>query len=64
MKTPYQQAKAQLKEFANIAKSQFRNDKPAINQCINDEVYWLGKALALTEYQKNLLSNYAVSLHV
>ena len=63
MKTTYQQAKNSLKNTANMAKSQFSNDKPMIRQIINDSVDFLCKELRLSEYQRNLLSNYACNLH-
>jgi hypothetical protein len=61
--TNYQQAKQQLKEIAKIAKQEKPTDKPYIRQSINDSSYFIGKELHLTEYQKDLLSNYACKLH-
>jgi hypothetical protein len=59
----YQTAKERLKETAKEIKKQFPNDKPMINMVINDEVDCLSKDLNLSEYQTNLLSNYACKLH-
>jgi hypothetical protein len=59
----YQQAKQKLKEIAKIAKKEKPTDKPYIRQSINDSSYFIGKDLQLTEYQKDLLSNYACKLH-
>ncbi len=59
----YKSAKERLKETAKEIKKQFPNDKPMINMVINDMVDSLSKDLNLTEYQRNLLSNYACKLH-
>lgn len=59
----YQQAKERLKETAKEIKKQFSTDKPLINMTVNDTVDYLSKDLNLTEYQRNLLSNYACTLH-
>lgn len=59
----YQSAKERLKETAKDIKKQFPTDKPLINMTINDTVDYLSKDLNLTEYQRNLLSNYACKLH-
>lgn len=59
----YQQAKEELKERASDAKSQFKTDKPAIRQTINDFTDLLCRSYQLTEYQRNLLANYACKLH-
>ena len=59
----YQNAKESLKETAKEIKKQFPKDKPLINITINDTVDYLSKDLNLTEYQRNLLSNYACKLH-
>lgn len=59
----YQSAKERLKETAKEIKKQFPTDKPLINMTINDTVDYLSKDLNLTEYQRNLLSNYACKLH-
>lgn len=61
--TLYQNAKNDLKAVSQDAKAQHRNDKPAIRQTINDYVDYLCKDLNLSEYQRNLLSNYACKLH-
>ena len=61
--TQYQNAKSSLKDVSQDAKAQYRNDKPAIRQTINDYVDYLCKDLNLSEYKRNLLSNYACKLH-
>ena len=61
--TNYQQAKQQLKELAQKAKEQFKTDKPAIRQYINDNAYYISQNFDLTEYQTDLLHNYACKLH-
>ena len=61
--THYQNAKSSLKDVSQDAKAQYRNDKPAIRQTINDYVDYLCKDLNLSEYKRNLLSNYACKLH-
>lgn len=57
----YQQAKNTLKNVADEVKATFKNDKPLIRMVINDEVNDL--SYSLTDYQRNLLSNYACKLH-
>ena len=59
----YQIAKQSLKEIAKEAKQNYTNDLPAIRMIINDEVDNLCKNYKLTEYQRDLLSNYACKLH-
>lgn len=61
--TDYQTAKSNLKETAKQAKIEFKNDKPAIRQIINDEMDSICKDMKLTEYRGNLLANYACTLH-
>ena len=61
--TLYQNAKSNLKAVSQDAKAQHRNDNPAIRQTIHDYVDYLCKDLNLSEYQRNLLSNYACKLH-
>ena len=63
MKSKYQIAKSTLLSISNDAKSRFRNDKPAVRQTINDTSYEISRDLFLSEYQTNLLSNYACKLH-
>jgi hypothetical protein len=63
MSTVYQQAKSMLRSHAEYVKVQFRNDKPAIRQSINDYTDSICKDYNLTEYQRNLLANYACKLH-
>jgi hypothetical protein len=59
----YQTAKSMLRSHAEYVKVQFRNDKPAIRQSINDYTDSICKDYNLTEYQRNLLANYACKLH-
>jgi hypothetical protein len=61
--TIYQQAKLALKLAAKQDKKHFKNDKPAIRQSINDFCDHLCKDLKLSDYNRNLLSNYACKLH-
>lgn len=59
----YQIAKKELKETAEKAKKEFKNDKPLIRQIINEYTYILCVEHALTNYEENLLHNYACKLH-
>jgi hypothetical protein len=59
----YQQAKTSLKNIANDCKENFKNDKPAMRQLINDSVDTCSGWYSLSEHQRNLLSNYACKLH-
>jgi len=59
----YQSAKIELKQTAKEAKQQFKNDLPAIRQTINDEADNLCKTFHFSEHQRNLLSNFACTLH-
>lgn len=61
--TKYQMAKTMLRSHAEYTKVQFRNDKPAIRQSINDYTDGICRDFNLSEYQRNLLSNYAGTLH-
>ncbi len=61
--TDYQVAKSTLKEMAAFAKGVYYNDKPAIRQHINDGADSLCKGLNLSDYQRDLLANYACTLH-
>lgn len=61
--TTYKIAKENLKETAREVKRAFKNDNPLIRMVINDEADSLSKDLNLSEYQRNLLSNYACKLH-
>ncbi len=65
MKTNYQQAKDQLKHASKVIKKDFGTDKPAIRMYINDTCDCICKdyTYRLTEYQQNLLHNYACTLH-
>lgn len=62
-KTTYQQAKADLKEIAYTAKIEYKNDLPAIRMIINDYADTLCKDYHFSDYYRNLLSNYACTLH-
>ena len=57
------QLKNELKQISKEAKNQFKNDNPAIRQIINDSADSLCKAHNLSEHKRDLLSNYACSLH-
>ena len=59
----YQIAKQTLKTISFEAKAQFRNDKPMIRQIINDTTDSISRDLNLSDYQRDLLSNYACKLH-
>ena len=61
----YQQAKIDLKRASKNIKADFKDDKPAIRMYINDTVDFMCKDYSrhLSEYQQNLLSNYACTLH-
>lgn len=59
----YQQAKGYLKEVAKAVKTAHPTDKPMIRQAINDHCDYLCKNLKLSDYQRDLLSNFAASLH-
>ena len=61
--TIYQTARVLLKEAAKNAKNDYPNDKPAIRQIINDTADGLSKDLKLSDYQRDLLSNYSCNLH-
>lgn len=61
--TNLQTAKSILKSVALDAKSQHRNDKPAIRQIINDTADSICKDMNLTEKQRDSLANYACKLH-
>ena len=63
METKYQLAKQALKAVAIQSKKDFPTDKPAIRQEINDMTHWIISDMDLTEYQANLLHNYACKLH-
>lgn len=59
----YQTVKSKLRSYAEYVSVQFRGDKPAIRQCINDYADHSGREYSLTDNQKNLLANYACKLH-
>lgn len=65
MKTKYQEAKQQLKEVSKNLKRDYRGDKPAIRMGINNAADAICKEYhyRLSDYQKELLHNYAVTLH-
>lgn len=62
-KTTYQQVKVDLKEIADSAKIEYKNDLPAIRMIINDSADMLCKVYQFSDYYRNLLSNYACTLH-
>ena len=62
-RTTYQQVKSELKEIADTAKIEYKNDLPAIRMIINDSVDTLCKVYQFSDYYRNLLSNYACFLH-
>ena len=59
----YQTAKTMLRAHAEYVKAQFRGDKPAIRQSINDYLDSVCRDFRLSEYHQGLLSNYACKLH-
>lgn len=59
----YQIAKSTLKSVSLDAKAQHRTDKPLIRMIINDTVDSISRDLKLSDYQRDLLSNYACTLH-
>lgn len=61
--TQLQIAKNTLKSIALDAKSQFRTDKPAIRQIINDSADSIYRDMNLSERDRNSLANYACKLH-
>lgn len=61
--TNYQVCKSKLRSYAEYVSVQYRTDKPAIRQCINDYTDFIGRDFELSEHQKNLLANYACKLH-
>jgi len=63
MKTNYQQAKSMLRAHAEFVNVQFRGDKPAIRQSINDYADAICKDFDLSEYNRDLLAHYACKLH-
>ena len=46
-----------------MAKRQFSNDKPMVRKIINDSVHFNSLEYNLTDYEKNLLANYASAIH-
>jgi hypothetical protein len=63
MITNYQSAKDMLRAHSEWVKARYRSDKPAIRQAINDYTHELCRDFSLSEYQCNLLHNYACELH-
>lgn len=61
--TNYMSAKNHLKEVSQQSKKEFKRDKPAIRQIINDTCYYLEVDKKLTENEKTRLQNYACKLH-
>lgn len=62
-KTEYQNAKYFLKDIAKVAKSEYKNDKPAKRMTINDTVDFLCKGYNFSDYKRGSLSLYACKLH-
>ena len=61
--TTYQNAKQLLKMYSLNTKLEYKNDKPAVRMLINDSVDSISKDFNLSNYQRDLLSNYACKLH-
>jgi hypothetical protein len=61
--TNYKRAKIELKRIAVLAKDSHLSDRPMIRAIINDHADYLCKTGELTEYEQNLLHNYACTLH-
>ena len=61
--TTYKNAKQLLKMYSLNAKVEYKNDKPAVRMIINDSVDSISKDFNLSNYQRDLLSNYACKLH-
>jgi len=61
--TNYKNIKRHLKDVADMAKSQFGNDKPMVRLIINDSVDFLSKEYQLSAYYTDLLAEYACKLH-
>jgi len=61
--TQYQEMKSMLRSHAEYVSVQFRGDKPAIRQSINDYTDSICKDYKASEYHRDLLSNYACKLH-
>ena len=59
----YQQAKKILKNLANEYKEIFKDDKPAQREIINNSIDVYCSWFNLSDYQRDLLSNYACKLH-
>jgi len=59
----YKVAKSMLRAHAEYISVQFRSDKPAIRQGINDYTHEVCKEFNLSNYHQNLLHNYACTLH-
>nr|DAI89543.1 MAG TPA: hypothetical protein [Caudoviricetes sp.] len=61
--TAYQTAKTMLRAHAEYVSVQYRGDKPAIRESINDYADSISKDYHLSNVQIDRLSNYACSLH-
>ena len=59
----YLGVKDKLRSHAEYAKVQYRDDKPAIRQSINDYADFISKDYQLPDWQRGLLHNYAAMLH-
>lgn len=61
--TQYQEMKSMLRSHAEYVSIQFRGDKPAIRQSINDYTDSICKDYQASEHHRVLLHNYACKLH-
>lgn len=61
--TNYQFSKSKLRSYAEWVSVHLRGDLPAIRQAINDYTDAICKEENLSEYQQNLLHNFAGKLH-
>ena len=62
-KSNYFFSKANLRLIANDAKEKHPTDKPMIKQIINDSIDGISADYNLSEHQRDLLCNYACTLH-
>lgn len=65
MQTEYQQAKKDLKQFAQSIKDSCKGDKPLYRMSLNDYTDSITRDSHrnLSEHKKNLLHNFCASLH-
>jgi len=59
----YQQAKKELKIFSKEVKQEFKGDKPAIRQGLNDKAHYLISERNLSKHQTMLLQSFTCKLH-